>query len=52
MKNKDIKLGVSLYSFSTEFIHEKLDLANDPDERRSRAVLGTSRYRELISQKT
>lgn len=26
MKNKDIKLGVSLYSFSAEFIHEKLDL--------------------------
>ncbi len=22
----DIKLGISLYSFSTEFIHEKLDL--------------------------
>lgn len=24
--NRNIKLGVSLYSFSTEFIHEKLDL--------------------------
>lgn len=24
--NQDIKLGISLYSFSTEFIHEKLDL--------------------------
>ena len=22
----DIKLGISLYSFSTEYIHEKLDL--------------------------
>lgn len=26
MKNDDIKLGVSLYSFSSEYIHEKLDL--------------------------
>lgn len=26
MKNNDIRLGVSLYSFSTEFIHEKYDL--------------------------
>lgn len=25
MRNHDIKLGVSLYSFSTEYIHEKLD---------------------------
>lgn len=24
--NEDIKLGISLYSFSTEYIHEKLDL--------------------------
>lgn len=24
--NQDIKLGISLYSFSTEYIHEKLDL--------------------------
>lgn len=24
--NKDIKLGISLYSFSTEYIHQKLDL--------------------------
>ena len=23
---QDIKLGISLYSFSTEFIHEKMDL--------------------------
>ncbi len=23
---QDIKLGISLYSFSTEYIHEKLDL--------------------------
>ena len=26
------------------YIHEKLDLASDQDELRSRAVLGTSRY--------